>query len=60
MGVHVAAVFASGRSPRRPTELHIKQAVLWGLSSSLDTDPVSWQRRGGRVDGLRGGGGVSE
>lgn len=47
MGVHVAAVFASGRSPRRPTELHIKQAVLWGLSSSLDTDPVSWQRWGG-------------
>lgn len=48
--VRVAVVFASGRLPCRLPELHIKQAVLQGLSSSLD-----------RTYQLGGGGGrVSE
>lgn len=34
--VWLAVVFTSGRLPRRSAELHIKQAALSGLSSSLD------------------------
>lgn len=46
--VRVAVVFASGRLPCRLPELHIKQAVLQGLSSSLDRT----YQLGGGVDGL--------